>query len=338
MVGVIARSISEAVRGKDSSLLTPYEALMRSFGYHLRLTPDEHAEARAALERAVEQAPANPDCRAMLSWMYSDEHAHGFNVRPGSLDRALAAARRAVDIAPSNHLAYQALARAHFFRKEIAACRNACDRALALNPLDGSNEAIFLICFSGDWDRGCALVRRAMDLNPHHPGWYRWMLAINEYRKANYRAAVDEGVKANVPEIFWTNVLFAAAYGQLGELDAARTALRDLHAQKEDFAGSARESIGKWFDPALAEHLIDGLRKAGLFERDQPQADSGGSRTAAGFWIVGAAVQVRAAAHADVAALADGLSEEIVTGLSRFSYLRVVARGAAATGASWRGT
>ena len=32
---------------------------------------------------------------------------------------------------------------------------------------------------------------------------------------------------------------------------------------------------------------------------------------------------------ADVAALAEGLSEEIVTGLSRFSYLRVVARGAA---------
>ena len=36
---------------------------------------------------------------------------HGFNPRPDSLDRALAAARRAVDIAPSNHLAHQALAR-----------------------------------------------------------------------------------------------------------------------------------------------------------------------------------------------------------------------------------
>ena len=134
--------------------------------------------------------------------------------------------------------------------------------------------------------------------------------------------------KANVPEIFWTNVLFAAAYGQLGELDAARTALRDLHAQKEDFAGSARESIGKWFDPALAEHLIDGLRKAGLFERDQPPADSGAARAAAGAWIVVRPFKY-AGSHPDVAALADGLSEEIITGLSRFSYLRVVAGGAA---------
>ena len=33
---------------------------------------------------------------------------------------------------------------------------------------------------------------------------------------------------------------------------------------------------------------------------------------------------------AELKALADGLSEEIVTGLSRFSYLRVIARGSTA--------
>jgi hypothetical protein len=26
----------------------------------------------------------------------------------------------------------------------------------------------------------------------------------------------------------------------------------------------AREELGKWWDPELIEHLIDGLRKAGL--------------------------------------------------------------------------
>ena len=109
----------------------------------------------------------------MLSWIYSHEYGHGFNPRPGSLDRALAAARRAVDIAPSNHLAQQALGVALFFRKDIAGCLNAAERAMALNPLDGSNEAIFLITFTGDWERGRALVARAMELNPHHPGWYR---------------------------------------------------------------------------------------------------------------------------------------------------------------------
>ena len=179
--GVLARSISDAVRGKEPAQLSPYEALMRGFGYHHRLTPGEHAEARDALERAVEQAPGNADCWAMLSWIYSHEYGHDFNPRPGSLDRALVAARRAVDLAPSNHLALQALGVVLFFRKDVAGCLHAAERAIALNPLDGSNEAIFLITFAGDWDRGCALIERAMELNPHHPGWYRLMFSFNEY-------------------------------------------------------------------------------------------------------------------------------------------------------------
>ena len=247
---------------------------MRGFGYHQRLTPVEHAEAREALERAVDRAPSNADCWAMLSWIYSHEHAHGFNVRPGSLERALAAARRAVDIAPSNQLAQQALAVVLFFRKETAGCLSAAERAIALNPLDTSNEAMFLITFTGDWDRGCALIRRAMELNPHHPRWYGTVLGINEYRLANYRAVVDEVVKANAPDVFWTNMLLAAAYGQLGELTAARNALRDLLAQKEDFARSGGELLGKWFDPQMVGHLIEGLRKAGL---DTPLEKSAGT-------------------------------------------------------------
>ncbi len=336
--GVLARSISEAVRGQEPGQLGPYEALMRGFGYHQRLTPSEHAEAREALERAVERAPSNADCWAMLSWIYSHEHAHDFNARPGPLDRALAAARRAVDIAPSSQLAQQALAVALFFRKETAGCLSAAERAMALNPLDTSNEAMFLITFTGDWDRGCVLIRRAMELNPHHPRWYGIVLGINEYRLANYRAVVDEVVKANAPDVFWTNMLLAAAHGQLGQLTAARNALRDLLAQKEDFARSADELLGKWFDARLVGHLIEGLRKAGLdapLEKsagtpasessDVSGSVSGAVRTDEGFWV--AVLPFKdSGGSAELTALAEGLTQEIVTGLSRFSYLRVIAR------------
>ena len=336
--GVLARSISDAVRGREPGQLGPYEALLRGFGYHQRLTPVEHAEAREALESAVERAPSNADCWAMLSWIYSHEHAHGFNARPGSLDRALAAARRAVDIAPSNPLAQQALAVVLFFRKETAGCVSAAERAMALNPLDTSNEAMFLITFTGDWDRGCALIRRAMELNPHHPRWYGAVLGINEYRLANYRAVVDEVVKSNAPDVFWTNMLLAAAHGQLGELAAARKAVRDLLDQKEDFAQSAGELLGKWFDPQLVGHLIEGLRKAGLNappekstgisareSSDVSAPISGAIRADEGFWV--AVLPFKSGGNnAELTALAEGLTEEIVTGLSRFSYLRVIGR------------
>jgi len=51
--GVLPHSMSEAVRLKPLDQLTPYEALLRSFGYYERVVPAEHAAARSALERAV---------------------------------------------------------------------------------------------------------------------------------------------------------------------------------------------------------------------------------------------------------------------------------------------
>ncbi len=56
---------------------------------------------------------------------------------------------------------------------------------------------------------------------------------------------------------------------------------------------------------------------------------SGASRADEGFWI--AVLPFRyAGPNEELKALADGLSEEIITGLSRFSYLRVIARGSTA--------
>ncbi|HBY64113.1 MAG TPA: hypothetical protein DEH78_30185, partial [Solibacterales bacterium] len=326
--GVLARSISEAVRGKPAPQFTPYEALMRAFGYHQRLTAQDHAEAREALELAVERAPGNADCWAMLAWVYSHEYGHGFNPRPDPLERAHTAALRAVDLAPSNQLAQQALAVVLLFRREIAASLAACERALELNPNDGSNEACFIIAMTGDWDRGGRLIRHAMELNPHHPRWYRWMLGLGEYTRGNYRGAIAEVTAANISAIWWSPVLLAAAYAQLGQTAEARVALKEAIALKPDLPATARGMILRWYLEGTGTHLLEGLRKAGLGAETlpAPPPDSGISRLQEGFWV--AVLPFKSGStDTEVTSLADGLAEEIVTGLSRFSYLRVIGRG-----------
>ncbi len=342
--GVLARSISDAVRGKEPGQLSPYEALMRGLGYHHRLNPVEHAEARAALERAVERAPANADCWAMLSWVYSHEHGHGFNPRPGSLERALAAARRGVDIAPSNHFAHLAFAVVLYLRKELPAFRSAAERAISLNPMDGSALAyIGPLMASSDPERGSALIRRAMEWNPHHPGWYRVVLSIIEYGKGSYREAVDEAVKANAPDNWATNVVLAAAHGQLGDLTAARNALKDLLAQKDAFAQSGGALMGKWFDSQLVGHFMEGLRKAGLdvpaatgasLETDSanPQAAGGGATSRPSEKSHEAAVAIAVLPFSDMSPakdqeyLCEGMAEEIMNALVRIDGIRVASR------------
>jgi len=351
--GVLPHSMSEALRGKASDQLSPYEAVLRSFGYFERGTAEEHAEVRAVLEQAVQKAPANADCWAMLSMIYGEEYSKCFNAQPDPIGRALQAARRAADAAPSNPLAYNALAQALFFRKELHAFRNAAERAIALNPMGGFTAAYMgiLLAYAGEWERGCTLVGRALQLNPHHPGWFWYGPFFNAYREGDYRGALEFALKINLPGTFYAQAVLVAAYGQLGEREPGRNALRELLTLRPDFAVIAREEFGKWHDPELVEHVLDGLCKAGLeipalygalahpsqarvaapvvtasgdVRSVRTDSDSGRAR-AQGLWIA-VLPFTHAGADADLEAFAEGLAEDINAGLARFPYLSVIAR------------
>jgi serine/threonine protein kinase/Flp pilus assembly protein TadD len=264
--GVLPHSMSEAVRAKGSDQLSPYEALLHSFGYFERVSAEEHVVTRDNLERATQQAPNHAGCLAMLTIIYAEEYIHGFNARPDPLGRALATARRATEAAPSDHLAFHALATVLYYRGERQAFRNAAERAVALNPMDGYTAAYqgFLTAYNGDWERGCALAERARKLNPHHPGWYWFASVFNAYRRRDYRMALDAALKINMPRFWRAHLALAAIYGQLGERAAASTALRQLLLLKPEFAAAPRQELAKTWDPDMVEHLLDGLRQAGL--------------------------------------------------------------------------
>ncbi|HXV61227.1 MAG TPA: protein kinase [Vicinamibacteria bacterium] len=265
--GVLPRTASAALRGKSPQELSPYEAVLRSFGYMERIDAEEHAAVRICLEEAIAKAPNDADCLACLSTSYAEEYKHGFNAGPDPLGRALEMARRAVQLAPANHLAYSALAVARFFRRELEDFRNAAERAIDLNPMDGDSKAFMgiLMAYAGDWEHGVRLAESALELNPHHPGWYRFGSFFNAYRKKDYRGALEIARKINMPSYFYTHAALAAAYGQLGEPEAAQKALGEVLAQVPNYAKVARAEMAKWHGTGeLLDDFIEGLRKAGL--------------------------------------------------------------------------
>jgi len=334
--GVLPHSMANLIRNKPDDQLSPYEAVLRVFSFHERMSPEEHATVRALLERTVQSAPSDGDCWAMLATLYSDEYMFGFSGRPDSLGRARAAAQQAVELSPSSSLAYQALAQSFFFRREWQAFRPVAERTITLNRADGALHAFIgmLIALAGDWDRGCAVVDAAIHLNPHHPGWY-WLASVfGTYHKRDYRASADIALRVNMPGYFWGPATSAAAFGQLGEHERAQKALKELLVIRPDFARTARQEFGKWFDDELAEHYVEGLRKAGLQIVDSTQTSaavrasgSGATRADEGFWV--AVLPFRASGDADLEALGDGLTEDVTTALSRFPYLQVIAHNSA---------
>jgi hypothetical protein len=99
-------------------------------------------------------------------------------------------------------------------------------------------------------------------------------LFYNAYRKGDFRDAVAIGLRFNMHGYLGAHVAMAAAYGQLGEAEAARKSLDEVLRLLPAYALSARERFAKWFAPELVEQLMDGLRKAGLELSDESAKSS----------------------------------------------------------------
>jgi serine/threonine protein kinase/tetratricopeptide (TPR) repeat protein len=265
--GVLTRSLVALGKKKPASELTALDCVLRAYAYSWQWRPDEHAELRAALERAVEREPDDASAWACLALTYVDEDRKHYNPRSDSLERAMSAARRAVELDATSQLAYRALAEVYYSRRDVGAFRAAAARALMLNPRDTSNVGMVsvLLCYGGDWDYGTSIFKKAMAMNPHHAGWLYILEAFAHYREQAYDKSLEAAERINIPGYPGNHLLLAIANAQLGRDEAARRCVKDLLAVSPKYGKFARADLSKWFvSDEMVEHIIEGLRKAGL--------------------------------------------------------------------------
>jgi serine/threonine protein kinase/tetratricopeptide (TPR) repeat protein len=265
--GVVVRAMCALLREKDPNELTAADWILRLFEYYRNLSPQLHAVVRDGLERAAEHEPNRADVHAALGQAYVDEYRFAFNPRPEPLRRAMEAARRALSLDTTNQMAHLALAQAHFHGKDLTGFWPHAERALELNRYDSTSAALLgiLIGHSGDWERGGRILREAMALHPHHPSWCYIGLFLEAYKKRDYEAALAALRRTTLSDLFWAHVARAAVCAQLGRMDEAEAAVRELLRLVPDFAERAYELFDVWhYDSDLVEHQVDGLEKAGL--------------------------------------------------------------------------
>ena len=251
---------------KSAVELSAYDCLLRARRYTWTLSAEMHAEARDLLEKAVELDPLSADGHALLANVYLGEHRFEMNPRPNPIGRALVHALAATRLDPQNAYARCWLAIVHFFRGENAKFKAEAQLALSLNPNDPETLADIghYYAFMGQFERGAELSRRAQQLNPLHPGWYHFCFARLHYNDRKYKETIADVEKVGLPHFYWTHMLSAAAKGQLDHEDAP-DALASIFKVKPNF--SAHVELRKWnAAPADLEHILEGLRKAGLRE------------------------------------------------------------------------
>ena len=126
-----------------------------------------------------------------------------------------------------------------------------------------------LVHHAGEVERGTQMVEAAMQLNPHYPPVFRVPAFLNAYFQGKYAEANEIAVRINMPGFFHAAAVRAAALGQLGQREAAQRAVQELLALRPGIATSVRRDYAKWWNPEQIEHLLEGLRKAGLEIADE---------------------------------------------------------------------
>jgi tetratricopeptide (TPR) repeat protein len=141
------------------------------------------------------------------------------------------------------------------------------EAALALNP----NSLYFmdtighLMTLLGEWERGTALINKAIRLNPFYQTYARYGIWLNWFRQKKYQQAYLETNFLRGVAGFWDPLVRAATLGQLGKHDEGRKAVDELLAFKPDFSKRARILIGHFIKfEEIAERIVEGLEKVGL--------------------------------------------------------------------------
>jgi TolB-like protein/cytochrome c-type biogenesis protein CcmH/NrfG len=262
--GVVHKVSADLFRRHRPQTLAAYECVLETFAYRRTFSRELYQSSRNCLEDTVRRDPTYPDGWAMLAYAHLDEYRwYGFGPlhgQPAALDQALAAAERAKELDPDNARSLSAYAAVQFYRGEFDEAESAQRRAVALNPNDPEALAQlgWRLAFARDWDQGIGLVRQAAQRSMVGFGWYYMILAFDDYRRGDYRAALADMDEAGELGFFAGPMVVAMCQAELG------------NAQDPTFAKDPRGAFRLHHLPeGLIDQFMAGLRKVGL---DDPGA------------------------------------------------------------------
>jgi len=265
--GIINKTLSIESKKVPPSDAQTYHAILRYYEFNAKFCAATFWNALEALEQATAREPECGLAWSMLGRLYAVNHSLELFDRPTPLEDARTFAERGVQLDPANQRARIMLSFVQLLQSDIAAALSEANRALALNPnaLISHDNIGYLMTLCGDWVRGPALIRRAIQLNPYYNVNVHYILWVDFVRQKDYEQAYLETLNFRTPTLFWDPLVKASVLGLLGKIDEGRQAVGDLLKLKADFSKRGRNLLRYYikFDE-IVEQTITGLRRCGL--------------------------------------------------------------------------
>jgi TolB-like protein len=247
-----------------------YACTLSYYSYRTSMDSETHPAIRQCLKEAVVRFPTYATAWGLLSQVYIDEVRFRFapdpSDGPASIERALAAARKAVELDPVNIRGLQAEMFALYFAGDIDAAIRVGRKALAINPNDTElrGEVGYRLALAGDWEAGCPLVASAREANPGPLGYYESALALCAYQRGDLAEARMWIGKVPPSENPQYHLIAAAIYGESGD-PAGAAEMEWVRAHAPHLYTNARHEIAlRVAREEDVDRFMSSLEKAGL--------------------------------------------------------------------------
>ena len=227
-------------------------------------------DANAFLRRAIELDPNYAGPYAALGWAYVMDYQNRWSDHPEtSLDEAQRLVYEAIARDDNDPFVHYVASLVGLWKKDYVRWAHEADRALSLNPNYGHAQLTrgLVHVYSGEPVKGIPFIERAMRLDPAQQQYRHFLgtayLLAGDYETA---AAILKERIAITPTTDLSRALLASALGHLGRAEEAREIWRELMEINPRYSFKDHFDRLPFRDPAGADRLSEGLRKAGLAE------------------------------------------------------------------------
>jgi adenylate cyclase len=202
--GHILRDHSSRLFQEKKITLHAFDSAVWHYYFHMTFTQETYTQTVSALESAVKENPQYATGYAMLSNLYLDGMALGFNTVKDPILTASDLATKAVNLNSECQYAQIAVAWSSIVKKKKQPAIEAIEKAVLINP---QNIAILgtsgfgMVC-AGEYERGQQWLERSIMLNPNCPWWFYLGFSLIYYKKGEIMKAGEYAMKMNVPEVY----------------------------------------------------------------------------------------------------------------------------------------
>lgn len=165
-------------------------------------------------------------------------------------------------------LPHRVLGGAFLWRKQHDLAVAEGERALSLDPNDAdAHESLAsILIFAGRPEEVPKLIEKAMRLNPQYPPSYLLALGFAYRVMGSYEEALGPLLKVlpRAPNHIPTHIHLAVCYAELGREHEARAEVAEVLRINPQFSLDWVRRTTPYRNPAVLEHFLASLRKAGL--------------------------------------------------------------------------